>query len=379
MKKMIFSGLILMAMMACNRPQSQKQNSQLSENKTTTDTLLSCCSNLPSRFSAGNLPGVDSLNQSNVDLSGMVLLKGGRFSMGGDSIWGRPDEFPLHQVEVSDFYIDIHEVTNRQFKAFVDATGYVTTAEKKPDWEEMKKQVPPGTPKPSDDMLVAASLVFTPPNHPVSLANPYAWWQWVAGADWKHPEGPASNLEGKDDYPVVHVSWEDAIAYCNWAGKRLPTEAEWEFAARGGQNDAIYPWGNELITKGKQKANAWDGHFPDKNTRLDGYLRAAPVKQYAPNPYGLYDMAGNVWEWTSDWYTADYYGECKTKGLVLNPQGPAKSLDPDEPFAQKKVVRGGSFLCNDQYCSGFRIGARMKTSWDTGLNHTGFRCVVSAK
>lgn len=379
MKKHILLSLILMAALACNRHQTQKQTGTKENQKTATDSTFSCCSNVPARFSAGTVTHPDSTGKSTANLSGMVLIKGGRFWMGGDSIWGRTDEFPRHQVEVSDFYIDQHEVTNRQFKAFVDATGYVTTAEKKPDWEEIKLQVPPGTPKPSDDMLVAASLVFTPPSHPVSLDNSLQWWSWVPGANWRHPEGPESNLEGKDDYPVVHVSWEDAMAFCKWAGKRLPTEAEWEYAARGGQKNAIYPWGNELITKGKPKANAWDGNFPNKNTALDGFTRTAPVKKYAPNPYGLYDMAGNVWEWVSDWYTADYYSQCKSKGLVVNPQGPTDSLDPDEPFAKKKVTRGGSFLCSDQYCSGFRIGARMKTSWDTGLNHTGFRCAVSVK
>ena len=370
--------MVLLAMLACNRPQSQKQNSNSKDVKSATDTAHSCCSNLPSRFSPASNIRLDSLVNSEADLSGMVLIKGGHFWMGGDSIWGRSDEFPSHQVEVSAFYMDVHEVTNKQFKAFIDATGYITTAEKKPDWEELKKQVPTGTPKPGDEMLVAASLVFTSPNHPVSFDNPTIWWKWVAGANWKHREGPTSILEGKDDYPVVHVSWEDAMAYCQWVGKRLPTEAEWEFAARGGQKSAIYPWGTELITKGKSKANAWDGKFPNKNTALDGYVGAAPVRQFAPNPYGLYDMAGNVWEWVSDWYTADYYQECGNKGLVVSPQGPAKSFDPDEPYSQKKVVRGGSFLCNDDYCSGFRIGARMKTSWDTGLNHTGFRCAVSA-
>lgn len=371
--------MILLVALSCNQQSTQKQNEKKGEANTVSDTMLFCCANVPSRFPADTTIAADSLTENKADLSGMVLIKGGRFWMGGDSIWGRPDEFPKHRVEVASFYIDVHEVTNRQFKAFVDATGYVTTAERKPDWEELKMQVPPGTPKPADDMLVAASLVFTPPNHPVSLDNPYVWWKWVAGADWEHPEGPGSNLDGKDDFPVVQVSWEDAAAYCRWAGKRLPTEAEWEFAARGGQTTAIYPWGSELITKGKKKANAWDGTFPNRNTALDGYVGAAPVRQFAPNPYGLYDMAGNVWEWVSDWYTAGYYADCATKGMVVNPQGPEEPFDPEEPFARKKVTRGGSFLCNDQYCSGFRIGARMKTSWDTGLNHTGFRCVVSAK
>ncbi len=379
MKKIIYPGLILLALLACNRPSSQKQNKPEAAGTMTADTSSSCCSSLPTRFSAGSGPNIDSTHTAKSDLSEMVLIKGGRFWMGGDSIWGRPDEFPRHKVEVSSFYMDKHEVTNRQFKAFVEATGYVTTAEKKPDWEEIKKQVPPGTPKPSDDVLVAASLVFTPPNHPVPLENATIWWSWVPGSNWRHPEGPDSNLDGRDDFPVVQVSWEDAMAYCRWAGKRLATEAEWEFAARGGQTGAIYPWGNELITTGKKKANAWDGHFPDKNTGQDGYVGAAPVGQFAPNPYGLYDMAGNVWEWVSDWYRPDYYSTCKQKGLVTNPTGPSDSFDPDEPYAQKKVTRGGSFLCSDQYCSGFRIGARQKTSWDTGLNHTGFRCALSAK
>ncbi|MFY9152473.1 MAG: formylglycine-generating enzyme family protein [Prolixibacteraceae bacterium] len=378
MKQNFFFGIVLLAFLSCNQTNSRKDQ-QANQVITAADTSkLSCCSNLPSRFSSGILSGMDSLSSGKADLSEMVLIHGGRFWMGGDSIWGRADEFPRHQVEVSSFYIDVHEVTNRQFRDFVDATGYVTTAEKKPDWEELKKQLPPGTAKPADDVLVAASLVFTPPDHPVSLDNAYAWWQWVPGANWKHPEGPNSNLEGKDDFPVVQVTWEDAQAYCKWAGKRLPTEAEWEYAARGGNNKFIYPWGNEPVTKGKSKANVWDGKFPVKNSGLDGFVLAAPVKHFAANSYGLYDMGGNVWEWVADWYTADYYNQCKNSGISVNPKGPEKSFDPDEPFALKKVTRGGSFLCNDQYCSGFRIGARMKTSWDSSLNHTGFRCVVSA-
>jgi len=378
MEKFILLGIVVLMSAGCNHSNTNDKKAPVG--KSVSDTAsLSCCSKLPSRFIAGKTTKNDITATINADLSEMVLIKGGQFLMGGDSLWGRPDEFPLHRVEVSSFYIDIHEVTNKQFKSFVDATNYVTTAEKKPDWDEIREQVPPGTPKPAEKFLVAASLVFTPPNHQVSLDNPTVWWQWVAGADWKHPEGPASNLTGRDNFPVVQVSWEDAQAYCNWAGKRLPTEAEWEYAARGGRTNAIYPWGNERISTGNKKANSWDGNFPNNNTGLDGFIGAAPVKQFAPNHYGLYDMAGNVWEWVSDWYTADYYIYCKNQGLIVNPQGPSESLDPDEPFAQKKVTRGGSFLCNDQYCSGFRIGARMKTSWDTSLNHTGFRCVVSTE
>jgi formylglycine-generating enzyme required for sulfatase activity len=378
MKKIVLALVVSIIFFACGS-RNQKSVEQKTPEKVLNDSAKSCCSNIPSRFTTVEGPVTDSAKTLNADLSGMKLIKGGRFIMGGDSIWGRPDEFPAHEVEVSDFYLDEHEVTNRQFAAFVDATGYVTTAEKKPDWGEIKKQVPPGTPKPADEVLVAASLVFTPPNQPVPLTDATIWWAWVPGANWRHPEGLESNLDDKENYPVVQVSWEDAVAYCQWAGKRLPTEAEWEYAARGGQAKAIYPWGNELVTEGSPKTNAWDGHFPDKNSAKDGYLRSAPVKSYASNSYGLYDMAGNVWEWVSDWYRPDYYNSCKVKGIVVNPAGPTDSFDPDEPYAQKKVTRGGSFLCSDQYCSGFRIGARMKTSWDTGLNHTGFRCAVSAK
>ncbi len=363
---------------------SQKKTGK--SEQTVLDTLhkdsLSCCSSvIPSRFSALKPDTAPNYTEAGVSSSkeAMVLINGGQFLMGGDSIWGRPDEFPRHQVHVSSFYMDKHEVTNAQFRAFIKATGYVTTAERKPDWEEIKKQVPPGTPKPADSILVAASLVFSPPNHPVSLQNPTIWWSWAAGADWRHPTGPASTIEGKDNHPVVQVSWEDVEAYAAWAGKRLPTEAEWEFAARGGISSGIYPWGDEPINQGKLKANSWQGHFPDLNTETDNFYRTAPVMTFPPNGYGLYDMAGNVWEWCNDWYRPDYYASCAKQGTVKNPQGPAQSFDPDEPYTPKRVVRGGSFLCNDQYCSGFRVAARMKTSFDTSLEHTGFRCVVSAK
>lgn len=368
-------GLVLLLLAAC-QSKSVKNNEVAATDSG--DSLLSCCSNLPSRFQAG-LSSVAGPDSSAVSLVGMVHVPGGSYVMGGDSVWGRPDEFPHHQVTVSSFYMDEHEVTNRQFREFVEASGYVTMAERKPDWEELKKQVPPGTPKPPEEVLVAASLVFKQTEKPVSLNDPSVWWAWVAGANWRHPEGPESSIEGKDDLPVVHVSWEDAEAYANWAGKRLPTEAEWEYAARGGNQTNIYPWGNDLINEGKAKANSWDGRFPYENTTKDGFARAAPVKQYSPNGYGLYDMGGNVWEWCADWYHSKYYETCLKNNIVENPPGPDEPFDPDELYAQKKVTRGGSFLCNDQYCSGFRVSARMKTSWDTSLNHTGFRCVVSAE
>lgn len=295
--------------------------------------------------------------------------------MGATDNEGRPDEYPQHPVKVDGFWMDASEVTNAQYQKFVDATGYVTTAEKKPDWEEIKKQLPPGTPKPADSLLVAASLVFTPPAHAVPLNDVSQWWSWTKGASWKHPQGDGSTIAGKGNYPVVHISWYDATAFCKWAGKRLPTEAEWEFAGRGGKVNEKYFWGNEDIEAGKPKANTWQGNFPDKNTKWDQYEKAAPVKSYQPNNYGLYDMAGNVWEWCADWYGDNYYKSLAGKSTV-NPTGPLQSNDPMEPTVPKKVVRGGSFLCNASYCKGYRVTARMKTSPDTGLEHTGFRCVA---
>lgn len=306
--------------------------------------------------------------------NGMVYIPGGIFEMGADNPQASADEYPKHKVQISPFYMDVGVVTNAQFREFVEATGYLTTAEKKPDWEELKKTMPPGTPMPDDSLLFAASLIFKPTKYPVSLHDPTQWWHWQKGADWQHPEGPGSNIDDKDNYPVVHVSWYDAQAYCTWAGKRLPTEAEWEYAARGGLKNNIYPWGNEPISQGMPKANSWEGHFPYYNTSKDGYEGLAPKKVFAPNGYGLYEMAGNVWEWCSDWYKDDYY-EQLAKRIATDPEGPDHSFDHYDPYNPKRVMRGGSFLCNDAYCSGYRVARRMKSSPDTGLSHTGFRCV----
>ena len=305
---------------------------------------------------------------------GMVWVPGGEFTMGSDA--GPATERPAHRVRVGGFWADETEVTNAQFRAFVDATGYVTTAEKAPDWEVMRKQFPPGTPKPPADQLVPGSLVFTPPADPVPTDNAARWWRWTPGACWKHPEGPGSDLAGRDDHPVVQVSWDDAAAYAKWAGKRLPTEAEWEFAARGGLAGKRFTWGDDPPKDDAKLANIWQGTFPNLNAKLDGWERTAPVRSFPPNGYGLYDTAGNVWEWCSDWYRADAYARAG-KGVAVDQAGPDTFLDPAEPLAPKRVTRGGSFLCHVSYCESYRPAARRGTATDTGMSHLGFRCVTT--
>lgn len=311
-------------------------------------------------------PAIDSLNP-------MMLIPGGSFAMGTDEMPAQADEQPVHTVQVDSFMMDEHEVTNAEFAAFVAATGYVTVAEKPISKEELLKEMPPGSPDPDSSLLQAGSLVFSPPDHQVPLDDVSQWWAFVPGASWQHPEGPDSNIKGKEHYPVVHIAWVDAQAYARWAGKRLPTEAEWEYAARGGLAGQPYPWGNEPLTAGKPKANTWNGHFPYQNTKADGFYSTAPVKSFAPNRYGLYDMSGNVWEWCADWYDANYYGA--TPAGAHNPQGPGRGFDPADPYAPKRVIRGGSFMCSDEYCSGYRVTARMKTTPTSGLANLGFRCV----
>ncbi|MEY2834901.1 MAG: hypothetical protein RLZZ557_563 [Bacteroidota bacterium] len=339
------------------------------------DSLLHCSSNLPSRFGPTAGPDTAMVNgqADSVSHEGMVWIPGGTYLMGAHDQDGREDEDPQHQVKVNGFWMDATEVTNAQFKKFVEATGYVTTAEIAPNWTELSKQLPPGTPKPHDSLLVPSSLVFVKQPAGAGLGDPSIWWSWKKGANWRHPQGQGSDLKGKDNHPVVHVSYDDAVAYCRWAGKRLPTEAEWEFAARGGKT-SIYPWGNEPVESGKPKANSWQGTFPSVNTGWDKFPGSAPVRSFVANPFGLYDMAGNVWEWCADWYRNDYYASVSNQ-LLTDPQGPSTSFDPQEPTVPKKVVRGGSFLCNDSYCKGYRVSSRMKTATDTGLEHTGFRCV----
>ncbi len=312
---------------------------------------------------------------------GMVWIPGGSFLMGSldSDPMARSVEMPAHPVKVDGFWMDIVEVTNTEFAKFVEATGYVTEAERKPRWEDLKKQVPPGTPRPPDDKLIAGSMVFDPPGIPVPLNNHAAWWTWTPGANWRHPEGPESNLEGLDDHPVVQVSWDDAVKYCEWAGKRLPSEAEWEFAARGGLESNSYTWGNESFSeKEAPPANIWQGSFPNENSKNDGYGRTAPTKSYPPNGYGLHDMSGNVWEWCQDWWRVDLYRHRAGKGeLVVNPKGPPKYFDPRHPYESQRVTRGGSFLCHDRYCSAYRPAGRRGTAQDTGMSHIGFRCVMT--
>jgi sulfatase modifying factor 1 len=339
--------------------------------------LIAACGD-PQKDTAKNPAGNDTGKQAagkQVSHEGMVWVEGGEFAMGAADKKGRQDEYPKHTVKLKGFWIDVTEITNAQFAEFVKATGYITTAEKAPDWEELKKQVPAGTAKPTDSLLVAASLVFTPPSHPVPLNDLGSWWSWKKDANWRQPQGKGSSIKGKENYPVVHISWFDAVAYAKWAGKRLPTEAEWEYAARGGLKENTYSWGEEDVEKGLPKANTWQGRFPDKNTGWDKFIGVAPVKKFSPNDYGLYDMGGNVWEWCSDWYRSDYYQLFNGK-VGDNPQGPNDSFDPDEPTAPKRVTRGGSFLCHVSYCASYRVSARMKTTPDTGLEHTGFRCVA---
>jgi sulfatase modifying factor 1 len=308
---------------------------------------------------------------------GMVWIPGTEFIMGTDDVSSFPNERPAHKVQVEGLWMDDHDVTNTEFAKFVEATGYVTTAERKPDWEELKKELPPGTPKPDDSVLVAGSLVFTPTTQPVPLNDLSAWWRWIPGASWRHPEGPGSNIVGRENHPVVQVSWDDATAYAKWAGKRLPTEAEWEFAARGGLEGKRYSWGDEFRPGGKYMANTWQGLFPVSNSAEDGFVGTSPVKSFPPNGYGLYDMAGNVWQWCSDWYRVDAFTELASKNVCRDTGGPNESWDPADPNAPKRVVKGGSFLCNPSYCESYRPSARRGTPPDTGSSHTGFRCVIS--
>ncbi len=318
---------------------------------------------------------------------GMSWIPGGEFQRGTPQFPAphrspanpdriKPDEFPAHMVAVDGFFMDQTEVTNAEFKRFVDATGYITASEKAPKREDFIGVVPDISLIPEEN-LVAGSICFNENFDRENLVQDvplweYQVWEYRKGANWKHPEGPVSSIEGRMDQPVVHVTYADAIAYCKWTGKRLPTEAEWELAARGGHSDWKYPWGNELLPDGHYLCNFWQGEFPFDNTLEDGFKGASPVKSFPPNPYGLYDMAGNVWEMTADYYDREYYSRSPRR----NPQGPTESFDPEEQNIVKRVTRGGSFMCNTNSCTGYRVGARMRTDESSAAFHQGFRCVV---
>lgn len=343
-------------------------------------------------FAAGLACVVGCGGPANDPLAGMVYVPGGEFVMGApptdkacelcDRVKdGQPmcrglkdgfkDSLPAHPVAVNGVWVDATEVTNDQFAEFVAATGYKTVAERTPTLDQI-----PGA-RPED--LVAGAVVFTKPSGPVSLTNPFQWWRYEPGAYWKRPEGKGSGIDGKGNYPVVHVAYEDAHKYAKWAGKRLPTEAEWEFAARGGLDKKPYPWGDKLKPDAAWMCNAFQGRFPDGDAGEDGFVGVAPVKSYPPNGYGLYDVSGNVWEWVSDWYRPDYYQRLAADGGVAkNPKGPVDSFDPDEPGFPKRGHRGGSFLCSEQYCARYLVGTRDKGAVDTGSCHLGFRCVKDA-
>ena len=305
---------------------------------------------------------------------GMVWIPGGEFIMGTDEKDAYPAEKPAVNVQVSGFWMDTHEVTNAEFQKFVEETGYITIAEQKPDWEDLKKQVPPGTPKPDDSVLVPGSMVFTPPPFPVPTQDITLWWSWVEGASWKHPEGPESSLEGRENHPVVHIAFADAVAYAEWAGKRLPSELEWEFAARGGVNGKRFAWGDELTPNGTYLANTFQGTFPHENKVSDGFEGTSPVKTFPPNTYGLYDMIGNVWELTSDWYDAlklaRLAGEAPKLDAGMNP-----CYNPENPYARERVIKGGSYLCAENYCVNYRPSARQGQAFDSGTSNVGFRLV----
>jgi len=301
----------------------------------------------------------------------MVWIPGGTFMMGSNDHY--PEEAPAHQVTVDGFWMDQYTVTNAQFSRFVEDTNYVTSAERCPN--------PKDYPGAKPELLVPASVVFRRPGYRVSLNDAYQWWTYVPGASWRHPLGPGSTLKGLAKHPVVHVAYEDACAYATWAGKRLPTEAEWEFAARGGLDGAAYVWGDEFEPNGQILANTWQGEFPNENLLTDGYEWTAPVGSFPPNGYGLYDMAGNVWQWTTDWYQQHSEIE-QTCCASFNPRGgaPEKSYDPRTPNVKipRRVMKGGSYLCAPNYCQRYRPAARMAQAVDTSTCHLGFRCIIRA-
>ena len=356
---LIHIGILLTIFMGC------KYNSDGSDQAKTTETKI-------------NLTYIDK--PTNIQTpEGMVWVNGKTFLQGakqGDR-YAMSREKPAHEVAVDGFFIDATEVTNKQFREFVNATQYITVAERAIDWEVMKRDLPEDTPKPADSLMQPGSLIFNKNVQAVADMNNYGqWWTWKIGANWKHPAGPGSDILGKDNFPVVHIAYEDALAYCEWANRKLPTEAQWEAAAQGKATNDIYTWGNDPSLLNK-KANTWQGIFPVKNESKDGFEYVAPVKSYAPNSIGIYDMLGNVWEITADLFNVDYYKEIDTSQVLLNPLGAKTHFSPDNPYQLEHVIKGGSFLCNASYCASFRISAKMGMSTDSGSDHTGFRTIAT--
>jgi len=366
--KFIISGIVLIVCISCNEEKKPKANiANTSEARTKPEVSVEDTS-------------VIAKKPENIETpKGMVWVPGGIIAQGAvpQDKGAMGHEKPVHKVAVDGFFMDITEVTNAQFKKFVNETKYKTVAEREIDWEEMKKQLPEGTPKPHDSIMQPGSLTFKQAKSTVANLYDFSqWWQWTIGADWQHPNGPESSIKGKDNDPVVHIAFEDAQAYCQWANRRLPTEAEWERAAKGEHLNSTYSWGDE-DTQLSKKANTWEGEFPVTNSKTDGYVDRAPVKSFPPNDFGLYDMAGNVWEWTGDWYNTNYYNEIGNT-ITKNPQGASSPYNERDPYAKEKVMKGGSFLCNASYCASYRISARMATSLDSSLEHLGFRTVATA-
>lgn len=345
-------------------------------------TFLLICFGCKNENEQENNPAPSSLKgqEKPTDLAtpkGMVWIPGGEFRQGAtpSDRHAMAHEKPAHPVAVDGFYMDEAEVTNKEFQEFVEATNYITLAERPVNWEEMKKFLPPGTPKPNDTLLQPGSLIFQKPDRPVEDLHNYSqWWKWQNNTNWKQPQGPGSSIEGKENYPVIHIAFEDAVAFAYWAGKRLPTEAEWEFAARGGNPEAIFPWGEDTSVL-TENANTWTGKFPSSNSAEDGFEGIAPVKSFPTNKFGLYDMAGNVWEYTRDWYDPQYYRSLKNNELTVNPAEPDLKNTPSA--SGSKVIKGGSFLCHVSYCASYRVSAKMPQAYDSSHEHIGFRTVVT--
>jgi formylglycine-generating enzyme required for sulfatase activity len=314
-----------------------------------------CCCGSGEKLVPARLPTAGAMNMPG--RASMIWVPGGSFTMGSNDFYR--EERPTHQESVAGFWMDAHPVTNAEFREFVGATGYVTFSERQPD----REQYPDADPA----LLVPGSSVFTKPAGPVSLRDYRLWWAYVPGASWRNPEGPASTIDGRDDYPVVQITHEDASAYAAWAGKQLPTESEWEFAARGGLDGATYAWGEEFSPAGRAMANTWQGRFPWENLNEDGYEGRSPVHAFPPNGYGLYDMIGNVWEWT-----ASYFAPSNSEGVKKSCCMPAEG----GAGTGRRVIKGGSHLCAPNYCQRYRPAARLGEPADTATNHIGFRCVV---